>query len=166
MPAPRIAILIDKMLGADKTIGGVPDWKSVNHGEHRLVMPLQIDGESSGALLEINAYPNIRELRYRVMILSPICVFRIDYVDDEPHVNPLGLGPYIPKGQFCEPHYHSWGDNRHLCTGNALPVRLLVARIFPRIRQFDAGLRWFCGKTKIAQPSAGLIQLPRRSALL
>lgn len=166
---PGVADLIDDMLAAQKTLGGLPNWRAVGErGEHRQVIPLSIDGVSCGAHVELNAYPNIvDELRFRIMIFAPKCIWRVDYVTDEQHVNPIDAPADAPQGMFWEPHYHSWADNRRFATHNSLPDTLPIARVFePRIRQFDATFRWFCGMTNIAQPPPGLIDLPPRTRLL
>ena len=162
----NVADLIDDLLAAEKTLGGTPTWQPVHRGELRLLVPLLIDGVGCGADIEIDAYPNVDELRFRVMIFAPKCVWRIDYTDGEPHVNPLEIAADIPQGPFDQPHYHAWADNRRFCTQNSLPDKLHVARILPPIRQFDATFRWFCAETNIAQPPAGLIELPPRTQLL
>ena len=162
-----VAQIIDDMLAAEKSLGGVPQWQpSGMRGEYRLVIPLLIDGVSCGSHLEVDSYPNIYDLRFRLMIFSPTCVWRVDYTTNEPHVNPLDIPADIPQGPFDAPHYHAWADNRRFCTQNALPDRLPVARMMPPIRQFDAAFRWFCGQTNIAQPPAGLVELPPRTQLL
>jgi hypothetical protein len=161
-----VAELIDEMLASAKTLGGVPRWEPYQRGEARLLVPLQIGGVSCGAHVEVNAYPNINPLRFRVMICAPNCIWRIDYTDREPHVNPLVRPSDITEHRFDQPHYHAWADNRQFSSQNALPDRLPVAKILPPIRQFDATFRWFCSQTNIAQPPAGLIELPLRTMLL
>jgi hypothetical protein len=159
--------LIDQMLAAEKTLGGVPSWQGAQRGELRLIIPLEIEAVSCGAHLEIDAYPNQDPLRFRIMIYSPKCIWRVDFTTGEPHVNPLDSPPDIPKRQFDRPHYHSWADNRRYCTQNGLPDRLSIARLVPdNLRSFDSTFRWFCGETRIAQPPTGLIELPPRTALL
>ncbi len=162
-----VATLIDDMIAAQKTLGGVPSWQpSGLRSEYRLVMPLEIDGVSCGAHVEVDCYPNIKELRYRIMIFAPKCIWRVDHWDRERHPNPLDVPPDVPRGWVEGPHYHSWEDNRRYCTQNALPDRLLIARLMPPIRQFDAAFRWFCGETNIEQPPAGLIELLPRTSLI
>ncbi|HUZ32794.1 MAG TPA: hypothetical protein VMV19_11940 [Xanthobacteraceae bacterium] len=160
--------LIDQLLGARKTISGVPDWQPAPYeGEERLIMPLRIDGVSCGADLLITAYPLIGQSKYRIMLCAPKCIWRIDHVNDEPHVNSLNRPLDLTEYWFNEPHYHSWQDNRRFCTYFSLPDNLENARIIPlEIRSFDSSLRWFCGQTNIDQPPAGLISLPPRRKLL
>lgn len=160
--------IVDQLMAARKTLGGIPQWRPVGErGEYRQVIPLDVDGVGTDCHVELNAYPNITdELRFRIMIFAPQCVWRVDYVTDETHVNPLGTGLDIPDGLFAEPHYHAWADNRRFSNNNALSNRLPIARILPNLRTFDATFRWFCGETNIAQPPAGLIELPPRTSLL
>lgn len=152
---------------AEKTLAGRPDWREVGHrGEHRLVMPVMIDNRPTSAELEINAYPNIRDLRFRVMLRLPQCIWRLDYVDDEHHVNPMDCWDACGYA-FSEPHYHSWDDNRRFAKPASPPDPMPVARVLPsQIRQFDGAFRWFCGETNIAQMPPGMIELPPRNRLL
>jgi hypothetical protein len=167
MTGGTIAQVLDDLLRAQKAIVGAPDWKEVGHrGEHRLVLPLMIDNANCPADLELNAYPNIRDLRFRIMLRVPQCIWRIDYVDDEHHVNPLDCWDECGSA-FTEPHYHSWADNRRFAKPSTPPDPMPVARALPpQIRQFDAAFRWFCGETNIEQMQAGTIDLPPRSRLL
>jgi hypothetical protein len=166
MATRPIAELIDDLLAAKKTIGGFPNWTEAPfEGEERLLMPLLISGVSSGAELTVIVYPPFGHMRFRIMLCATKCVWRIDYAFDEPHVNSLNKPPDLMEYQFCEPHYHSWGDNRRFCTYHGLPDKLPNARIMPQ-RSFDSSLRWFCGETNIAQPPSGMIYLPPRRRLI
>lgn len=163
-----IAEIIDDLLAAPKTMDGVPDWQDAPYrGEQRIVMPLRIDGVSTGADLLITSYPFIGHTKFRIMINADKCVWRIDHVMDEPHINSFDKPPDLLEFDFNEPHYHSWQDNRRFCTHFSLPNELQNARIMPaHVRTFDSSLRWFCGETNIEQPPNGLIDLPPRRRLL
>jgi hypothetical protein len=101
------------------------------------------------------------------MLRRTRCFCRVDFVEDEGHANPLGLGPDFPKGIIYAPHVHHWSDNRKYCTRYQLPETLPVVRLLPEnLRRFEATFRWFCGEYNIAQPSAGLVDLPSRTRLL
>lgn len=167
MTGAPIAEIVDDLLRAEKVLAGVPDWHPQGHrGEHRLVMPVQIDGQGTACDLEVNAYPNIRDLRFRIMLRMPQCFWRVDYVDDEPHVNPFDTWSECHPS-FTEPHYHSWADNRRFATHAKLPDPLQVARLLPvEFRSFDATFRWFCAETNIAQPPSGMVYLPQRNRLV
>lgn len=170
MAGEPIAELVDQLLAQEKLFGGIPAWQEVGfRGEHRLVIPLVDNlGASLPLKVEVDAYPNIQPLRYRILLFvdDTKCVWRVDFVDDELHVNPLDVGPDITTEPIEEPHFHSWNDNRRFSTHAALPTRLPVARIMPPIRQFDAGFRWFCGEVNIHQPANGQIDLPPRTRLV
>lgn len=168
MATRPIAELIDDLLAARKTITGIPDWAEAPYqGEERLLMPLRINGLSAGVSLIVISYPVSGHSKFRIMLCAPKCVWRIDYAPNEPHVNSLNRPNDLLEYHFCEPHYHSWSDNRRFCTHQALPERLLNARIMPvDVRTFDTSLRWFCGETNIGQPSPGTIVLPPRRRLL
>ena len=166
MAGTPIAQIVDDLLSAPKVLAGNPDWHEVGHrGEHRLVMPIQIDGQGTNVDFEVNAYPNIRDLRFRIMLRMPQCIWRVDYVDDEPHVNPFDSWSECGES-FCEPHYHSWADNRRFATHAKLPEPLPVARILAGFRGFEATFRWFCGETNIGQPRSGVVDLPQRNRLV
>jgi hypothetical protein len=167
MDGAPIAQLVDSLLGAQKSLAGDPDWREVGHrGEHRLVLPLFIGGRTCPLDLEINGYPNIRDLRFRIMLRMPQCIWRIDYVDDELHVNPPEDWPACGVS-FTEPHYHTWQDNRRFASHSQVPDPLLVARILPpQLRSFDGVFRWFCDETNIAQPPSSMVYLPARNRLV
>lgn len=162
-----IISVIDRLMAAKKTLAGTPVWREVgSNGEARLVIPLSIGEQISPAVLEVNAYPNIRDLRFRIMVRSEQCLCRVDFVFDEPHVNPVDVWQDCGR-IFTEPHYHSWADNKRYATHSRLPDPLPVARVLPTaIRQFDAAFRWFCTDLNIDQPPTGMIELPLRSKLL
>jgi hypothetical protein len=167
MIGASITLLVDALMRAKKTLAGEPDWKEVGHrGEHRLVLPLMIEGTVCPLDLEINGYPNIRDLRFRIMLRMPQCVWRIDYVDDELHVNPAD--DWWDCGvSFTEPHYHSWEDNRRLATHSQVPDPMPVARVLPpNLNSFDNVFRWFCEQTNIAQPPSNMVYLPSRNRLV
>ena len=168
MSRSPIVPFMDNFVEASKNIEGTPEWREVGFSrEYRLVAPLSIDGISTGVNIEVNAYPNIATLRFRILLLYHKCFARLDFVDDEQHVNPLGLGDEFPKGIFWGPHIHHWHHNKSYCTTYGLPDRLRVAIPLPeRLRQFDATLRWFCSQYRISQPPSGLIALPTRTSLL
>lgn len=161
MAEEHIAKRVDHLLAQPKSLEGLPSWHPPNQqGEARMLMPLAIGRQLTDAILEINGYPMQRNLRFRIMIRLGECVCRLDYVEDEPHMNPLDTWKDC-GGQFTAPHMHHWQDNRRYCRQSDLPERLPVARLLPgNIRQFDAAFRWFCDKTNIAQPPAGMIELP------
>lgn len=163
---PRIADLIDDLLVARKTVAGEPDWRDIYHGESRLVMPLHVGGVSSGSDLHISAYPLIGDSKFRIMLCAPKCVWRVDHVFDELHVNSFNRPADLKELSFSRPHYHAWADNRRFCTHATLPDRLENARILQKPLSFDSVLRWFCGETNIEQPQSGAIALPQRRDLL
>ncbi|MBI1775895.1 MAG: hypothetical protein HYR63_11165 [Proteobacteria bacterium] len=163
-----IAELIDDLLAARKELVGIPGWREGPHpDEHRLVMPLHIDGVSTGAEFLVTAYPLVGHGKFRIMICAPKCVWKIDHTTDELHVNSFDRPSDILEHSFMQPHYHSWADNRRFSTRSVLPEQLKNARIMPEgVRSFDSSLRWFCGDTNIEQPAKGLIVLPPRTRLL
>jgi hypothetical protein len=168
MATRPIAELIDDLLAARKTIAGLPNWiEAPYEWEERLLMPLHINGVSGGVDLIVTAYPHFGHSKFRIMICAPKCIWRIDHANDEPHVNSFERPLDLEETDFCEPHYHSWSDNRRFCTHGGLPDKLLNARKMPAdVRSFDTSLRWFCGQTNIEQPVVGMITLPPRRRLI
>jgi hypothetical protein len=138
--------------------------------QYEVVMkyPLEIEGELRGAQLMVVGFPRERNLKFRLGILFPAMICRLDYTD-ETHSNSLSGGllrtvPFIVRG----PHYHSWPLNRRFFRGSTVPPELHdAARYNEPGRTFDAILRWFCADTKIQSlPPSHLISLPAPELLL
>jgi hypothetical protein len=118
-------------------------------------------------------FPRERDLKFRLGILFPAMICRLDYAD-ETHTNSidgvlLRAVPYAVQG----PHYHSWPLNRRFFRGVTLPQTLLDAGPYDAGpynepgRTFDAILRWFCADTNIETlPPDHLISLPVPELLL
>lgn len=170
MRGASILDVIDRLIETPKTIVGAPHWTPVNlRGEQRLLMTLAVGDVPIEATLEVDAYPNVREMRFRVMLNAPKCVSRIDYVSDESHANPLGVyDQHTPVGIFFAPHFHSWADNRQFGTHASTPDSLPIARVLPpdSPRSFDSILRWFCSEIGVASPASSMINLPGRTRLI
>lgn len=167
MAGPHIAWLIDEFLEAPKELGGIPKWRDMGaHDQHRLVIPLFLEGDSTGLDLEICTYPNTEPLRFGITLRMERCVWRLDYSHTDVHPNSLSAPPDIAGAILVGPHYHAWEDNRHFATHNALPKRLLNGRVFSEnIKTLEEALDWFCRKTNIIPPPPGLITLPARNRL-
>lgn len=167
MPGGSIVDLIDELLKAPKSLGGEPVWQNVSYNLQRLVMPLLVGGVSTNAELQVHGFPVSGHAWYRILICAPKCVWRIDHVHDERHVNSFNRPSDLAEYDFTCPHYHAWSDNRRFCTPATLPDRLENARILPAgLRSFDSVFRWFCAETNIEQQPNGLIALPPRIKLL
>jgi hypothetical protein len=161
--------MVDALLAADKELAGTAIWEAGNRiGERRLVWPVLIGGQLKGVNLNITAYPNSPPLQFGITLNVPPCVWRLDF--EHPHAkhrNPLPdaerLGGYRINGS----NYHAWADNRHLATAATLPKELECARALPaNIQTFEAGLRWFCGETKIRIRNEQMIEFPERTGLI
>ena len=164
-----VSRLVDDLIAAEKEIGGHPDWQHTEYDptELRMLMPLLIDGVSSGAQIEVKSYPSITPMKFRLMLIMEKCIFRIDFVVDETHTNSLDRPSDLYITMIRGPHYHSWYDNKRFCTQSTLPDRLKNARVVPAdLRTFDNVFRWFCGELNIVQPPPGYVDLPRRTTLL
>jgi hypothetical protein len=130
--------------------------------ERQMKYPLEVGGELLGPQLMVVGFPRERQLKFRVGILFPATICRLDYAD-ETHANSvsgitdLGLPPAVVG-----PHYHSWPLNRHFFHGTTVPLRLHNATPYPGAgRSFDAILRWYCDDTNIEPPPANhAIDLP------
>jgi hypothetical protein len=168
MAGKPIAEIIDAMLATPKEMGGIPVWQPFNYGgveEARLLIPLLIGGESTGVDMVVTAYPHDGHRKFRMLIKAPKCVWRIDHVQGETHMNSLDRPADLREFSLTGPHYHAWADNRHFASQATLPDRLPNARLMPD-RSFDSALRWFCSEVNIAAPPHGLIDLPQRRTLL
>jgi hypothetical protein len=147
-----------RVLGHDSS----PQWGR----EVVMKYPLEVEGELRGAQLMVVGFPRERKLKFRLGILFPAMVCRLDYTDEGRAV------PYSVTG----PHYHSWPLNRHhswplnrrFFRGVTTPQRLHDAVPYDGSgRSFDAILRWFCADTKIESlPPDHLISLPPSDLLL
>jgi hypothetical protein len=167
MATPSIVTLIDGWLRAEKTLGGIPQWQDAgHHGQWRLVVPLLIDGVSTGLEIEICAYPNREPLRFGIVIKQPKCIWRVEYDLTAVHVNSLNAPKDILSTLIEGPHYHSWADNRRFVATNSLPKSMKNARKLPdSIKSFEAAFEWFCRETNIQLPPPGTIRLPARTEL-
>src|ERR1700730_19037151 len=118
-------------MAARKCIVGhdsAPQW-GPGFSAYEAVMkyPLEIENELRGAQLMVVGFPRERDLKFRLGILFPAMICRLDYAD-ETHTNSidgvlLRAVPYAVQG----PHYHSWPLNRRFFRGVTLPQTLLDA---------------------------------------
>jgi hypothetical protein len=136
---------------------------------HEVVMkyPLEVEGELRGQLM-IVGFPRQRQLKFRLGILAPAPVCRLDYTD-ETHANSAdGAAQKLVPLTVAGPHYHSWPINRRFFRGVTTPPKLHDAVPYDAPgRTFDAILRWFCADTNInSLPGSHLISLPEPSELL
>jgi hypothetical protein len=168
----EITDAIEAFLATPKRVVGYASGPTWNRGfsVHEVVMkyPIEIDGELRGSQLMIVGFPREPELKFRLGILFPGMICRLDYTD-ETHVNSIsgssaGTVPYMVSG----PHYHSWLLNRRFFRGVTRPPKLQDAAPYTQsARTFDAVLRWFCADTRIESlPPNHLISLPARELLL
>src|SRR5947209_6695359 len=107
--------------------------------------PLEIDGELRGSQLMVVGFPRERSLKFRLGVLFPAMICRLDYTD-ETHTNSLAgyLAGRVPL-EVQGPHYHSWPLNRQFFRGVTVPPKLHDAVLYNQPgRTFDAILRWFC----------------------
>lgn len=167
-----LTAVADAFLAAPKRIVGsqfAPQW-APGFTQHEVVMkyPLEVKGEQLGPQLMVVGFPHERSLKFRLGILIPAMICRLDYTD-ETHANSLNgvlarLVPPIVIG----PHYHSWPLNRRFFRGMIRPPKLHDAVPYNEAgRTFDAVLRWFCHDTNIEQlPPSHMIELPRSELLL
>lgn len=163
---------VNAFLAAPKRIVGydvLPLWApAFVPGTVEMKYPLEIEGELRGAQLMIVGFPRERELKFRIGILFPAMICRLDYTD-ETHQNSADgvLAGAVPP-EVIGPHYHSWSLNHRFFRGTVRPAELHDAVPYREPgRTFDAILRWFCADTNIEQlPPDHLIALPRSDTLL
>ena len=162
--------LLDTFMAAPKRIVGadtVPAYlPGYSRNERVAKYPLEIAGEQPGAYFSVTANPSKPPLFFRLQIMFPACLCRLDFTD-EFHINSLR----VPLDGVCYsvrgPHYHSWPINRRFYKSLDKPVELSNAEPLPDCgRSFDAVLRWFCQDNKIESlPASHLIELPARKTL-
>jgi hypothetical protein len=168
--ADHVAELVDRLLAAEKRIQGRPSWTEGNPGDMRIRWPILVGTSvAESAFLYLAAFPNSADLRFTIGLNYRVMISRLDFVPEhEIHTNPLDRvwaleGVWRVHG----PHYHSWSDNRHLCTASALPQDLTCARpLSPQIRRWEQAFRWFCGEVGIVLESEEIPDLPVRDRLL
>jgi hypothetical protein len=163
-----IRVVVDRLLGAEKVPTGKARWVDEHRaGDMRLLYPLLMDGEVSDANLQVIAYPRSTSLRFRLNLLYGRAIWRLDYVDDEEHVNSFNRPDDLVLGPFTCQHYHAWADNRRFATKTSLPERLENARILEaNLQTFSNAFRWFCGQTKINISELEIPQLPVSDRML
>lgn len=155
---------IDAFMAMRKRIvaSDVPgDWLSgYRASEVQMKYPLEVEGELRGQLM-IVGFPRERGLKFRIGILFPAMLCRVDHTD-ETHTNSIsGWQDYGLPPLVVGPHYHSWPFNRRFFKGSTVPPRLYDAIPFKPGRSFDAVLREFCADTNIEAPPANhAISLP------
>lgn len=165
-----IASAVERFLKTEKLAVGIESpiaWApGFNEHEVEIRIPLEIDGEQTGSQLMVVAFPAAQSLKFRIGVLFPGAVCRLDFTD-ETHVNSFAEKSEAIPGIVCGPHYHSWPLNRRFCKGTKLPTKLHNASVFsPIARTFDSVLRWFCSDVGIAGlPTTHRIELPTRDRL-
>lgn len=159
--------VVDRLLQVPKELTGVGSWEPASHeGDVRMALPLIVEGEISDAMVTIIAYPRAPTIRFRLVLTYIRAIWRVDYTDDELHVNSANRPHDLTDWQIMGPHYHSWQDNRRFARHNSLPIKLRNARFLPNnVRTYDNAFRWFCGNTGILPP-ASVPELPPRDTLL
>jgi hypothetical protein len=147
-----------EIIGYDRPAAWTPGF---SRHEVATKYPLLVGGELRGKLMVVG-FPAQRDLRFRLSILFPGPICRLDYAD-ESHANAIddymaGTVPPIVEG----PHYHSWPLNRRFFKGATTPPELHNAAPYGEPgRSFDSVLRWFCTDTKIdSLPPDHRIELP------
>jgi len=112
---------------------------------------LEIDGETTDMKLFLDYYPAWPHgLKFTIQLTLGSTIFRMECAEFASHVNRPPCPHNVEVGLIQGPHYHSWLDNRHLCTRIKLPKKLSFARYLPaNIQGLENSLRWFCGETNI-----------------
>lgn len=161
---------VDSVMAARKRVVGAdvpPKWGDGWYGEEPVAkFPLEIDGEIGAAQLLVVGLPDAPGLQFRLGILVPACVCRLDHTD-ETHLNSHSIPgddvPRIVRGH----HYHSWLKNRRFFRGLLTAPHLHNAESYIGGPGFDSTLRWFCAETNIEPlPHDHRIQLPLKTRLL
>jgi hypothetical protein len=167
-----IVAAVDAFMAAQKHIVGSdapPQWgPGFTPNERQMKYPIEVEGELRGAQLMIVGFPREHDLKFRVGILFPAMICRLDYTG-ETHQNSIDgvLSGNVPT-EVTGPHYHSWRLNRRFFRGLTQPIKLLDAVPYTEPgRTFDAILRWFCSDTNIESlPPDHRIGLPRAETFI
>jgi hypothetical protein len=166
-----IVSAINDFMATPKAVLGVegqPVW-APGWTEHERVMhyPIEVGGEFRGAQLMVVAFPRAPDLKFRLGILFPAMIARLDFTD-ETHPNSMGAVMDGLPSFVTGPHYHSWRVNSRFFHGVTKPPKLHNAEPFIEpVHSFDAALRWFCADTNInGLPANHRIELPPRMDLL
>jgi hypothetical protein len=102
----EIIVAVDAFMAAPKRIIGydsAPQWgPSFSQYEAATKYPLEIGGELRGAQLMVVGFPRERKLKFRLGILFPAMICRLDYTD-ETHPNSISgflmhSVPYVVTG--------------------------------------------------------------------
>ena len=92
------------IVGAGQPVNWTPGFLE---GERQVHFPLEVNGEQIGARLTVVGFPEADFLKFRLGILFPGAVCRLDFTD-EVHANTAAVEedgiPPIVSG----PHYHTW----------------------------------------------------------
>jgi hypothetical protein len=167
---PHFLRTIDAFMAAEKHLVGAEApmvWQPGGNAYEMVIkLPIEVGGEFMGANLQVTGYPRERALKYRLGIIFPPAICRLDYVTDETHSNTRAVATDGIPGLVRGPHYHSWPLNRRFVQRINKTSRLCNAEEFNGPRTFDAGLRWFCGETRIILPPRHQIELPTRTLLI
>lgn len=160
--------VVDAFFKKGKILAGTGQWRpELNENSVRCVYPIEVEGEIFGLDLTIKAYPRAKVPKFRLILTYGKAIWRLDYADDDPHINSHNRPPDLPLGPIVGPHFHSWEDNRRFATSVALPSRLRNARPLPEnVRSFENAFRWFCGLTGISVGSQDMPMLPKSDTLL
>ena len=97
--------------------------------------PLEVEGELRGAQLMIIGFPREPGLKFRLGILFPAMISRLDYTD-ETHMNSLdGAKAWGLPAIITGPHYHPWALNRRFFRGITIPQNFTM--LYPMTSQDD-----------------------------
>ena len=92
--AADVVSAVDGLLSTPKLLVGAdapPTWAQGHSPQEQVIyLPLEIKGEQTGAKLMVVGFPRERSLKFRLGILFPGSVCRLDYTD-ETHPNMLRL---------------------------------------------------------------------------
>lgn len=160
--------LIRTFLTAHKSLAGSGTWQiEQNEKVLRWSRPVAVEGEISGFSLIARAYPNVNSVTFRLILSHERAIWRLDFSDNETHVNSLNKPADAPGGIIRGPHYHAWPDNERFASANSLPKKLHNARMLPsNIRTFENAFRWFCAQVSIGIFTSDIPEFPKRTTLL
>ena len=161
---------VDALLSAPKEVAGLlkdSDWQfGATESVRRLVVPLQSDGETVDAYIEILAYPNNHCLKFTLKAYAlGHEVWRVCHDEDEGHTNSRKVeADQLPR-RVEGHHHHSWAKNKRFFKKIGSAVVLKNAEKLPvNLTDFYETYGWFCSQININNPPE--IELPPRDRLL
>jgi hypothetical protein len=162
-------LLVDALLRTPKVVVGDirPSlWQPRSSSDvRRLVLPLAVDGEAKGVSIQVLAYPNWHNLKFKINLSIPPDVWRVCFDSEDQHNNSRRKSrDNVPPGVRGS-HHHPWEQNKRFVRNinklqqleNALPLPF-------ELTNFAETFSWFCDQINVIDPPS--FALPLRETLI